>query len=383
MNKESCSKGLAYNIMAIFYYLSYMFPVNRKKILLIMTHDDSDQGNVGSVYKYFQKKDPNLVFKKFKRGHYTFKRNNNFLRNLFLIFIVLPYHMATSHTIFMDNVFLPFSAIKPKKDTRLVQLWHGTGSIKKFGLDFEEGWVKDSGLRVNSRTTHFIVGSRWMKEVYKTAFRAPENKIYNLGCPRTDIFFNQNHIKEAKHEFNGEYPHLAKKTIILYAPTFRDDKESYIKLNIDELISNLDNDKVLALRFHPHIANKVNIDEIASKKYSNRIIDFSHYPKLNTLLINTDILITDYSSIIYEYALINKPMIFFAYDLKKFEISGRGFYEDYLSTIPGPIAYNTQELVDIINNKSFMKYDLDKFKAFFLEKCDGKSRERLYKLLME
>ncbi len=69
----------------------------------------------------------------------------------------------------MDNVFLPFSTIKVKEDTRLVQLWHGTGSIKKFGIDTEEGWVKKLGISTNKNTTHFIVGSSWMKEIYQNS----------------------------------------------------------------------------------------------------------------------------------------------------------------------------------------------------------------------
>ncbi|GAB4318033.1 MAG: CDP-glycerol glycerophosphotransferase family protein [Methanobacteriaceae archaeon] len=381
MNKESFYKGLAYNIMAIVYYLSYLFPINRKKILLIMTHDSSDQGNVGSVYRYLQQKNPELIFKKVNRDNYAFKRKNLF-RNLFFMFVVLPYHIATSMIIFMDNVFLPFSAIKPKNDTKLVQLWHGTGSLKKFGMDFEEGWIKKRGLKVNLHTTHFIVGSTWMKEIYKTAFRAPENKIYNIGCPRTDIFFDKKLIKEAEEEFSKKFPQLNDKTFILYAPTFRDDEETSIELDIEKFMSNMDEKIILGLRLHPKIAKKFELGEIVSKNHWGRVFNFSRYPKLNTLLINTDILITDYSSIIYEFAIMKKPIIFYSYDLEKFEKSGRGFYKDYKSNVPGPIARNTQELVDIIKKKSFMSYDMDLFQDVFLDKCDGNSRKRLYNLLL-
>ena len=76
-------------------------------------------------------RDPDLIFKKVTRENYTFKPNKNLFKNLIYMFIIVPYHIATSKTIFMDNVFLPFSSIKIKKDTRLVQLWHGTGTIKE------------------------------------------------------------------------------------------------------------------------------------------------------------------------------------------------------------------------------------------------------------
>ena len=350
-----------------------------------MTHDNTDEGNVGSTYRYFQEQDPDLIFKEVNRENYTFKMNKNLFKNLIHMFISVPYHMATSKTIFMDNVFLPFSAIKIKKDTRLVQLWHGTGAIKKFGLDCEEGWIKKLAVNTNGNTTHFIVGSKWMKDVYKTAFGAEDNKIFNIGCPRTDLFFNKAILQEKRDEFFSSYPELSGKKIILYAPTFRDEEynadEIKIHLNIDELMSNLDDSYVLGLRFHPRIAGKVNLSKYSTGDYQNRVFDFSHYNKLNTLLICCDILITDYSSIIYEYALMKKPMIFYSYDLSKFEKSSRGFYEDYKTAVPGPVVFNTEQIATIIKNYPADSYNMDEFLGIYLENCDGNSRKRLYDLL--
>jgi len=385
MNKTAFFKGISYSIMAVFYYLSYLFPVNEKKILLIMTHDYSDEGNVGSTYRYFQKQNSDLVFKKVTRENYTFKKDKNIFKNLIYMFISVPYHMATSKTIFMDNVFLPFSAVKLKKDTRLVQLWHGTGAIKKFGLDCEEGWIKNRAIKTNKNTSHFIVGSSWMKDIYKTAFGAEDDKIFNTGCPRTDLFFDKIVLQEKKDEFFKSYPELQDKKIILYAPTFRDNEDTAgeikMHLDIDKLMFKLDDSYVLGLRLHPHIACKVNLDKYSQESYYSRIFDFSGYNKLNTLLICCDILITDYSSIIYEYALMKKPMIFYSYDLAEFEKSGRGFYEDYRTAVPGPLAFKTEDLVNIINSDVITNCNLDDFLAIYLENCDGNSRKRLYDLM--
>ncbi|MCK9152260.1 CDP-glycerol glycerophosphotransferase family protein [Methanobacterium alcaliphilum] len=381
MDKAKLFKGIAYSLMALFFYISYLFPVNSKKILLIMTHDDSDEGNIGSVHDYFKKRDPDLIFKKITRDDYNFKINKNIIRNLLIMFIYLPYQISTSHIIFMDNVFLPFSSIKPKKNTQLIQLWHGTGSIKKFGVDSEEGWIRDRAMAVCKNTTHFIVGSNWMKNIYKTAFKAEDEKIFNIGCPRTDLFFNEDSIKSKSLEFFKEYPELKNKKIILYAPTFRDGEDVEIRLELDKMISKLKDVYVLGLRLHPHIAGDANIEEMFSKEhYSDKIYDFSHYPKLSTLMVSSNILITDYSSIIYEYALLQKPMIFYSYDLETFEKKDRGFYGDYKTSVPGPIAYKTDEIIDMINKGSY-GYDLSEFLSIYLENCDGRSRERLYGLL--
>ncbi len=385
MNKLAFFKCTSYHIMAVFFYLSYLFPINKKKILLIMTHDNTDEGNIGSTYRYFQKQDPTLIFKEVTRDNYTFKSDKNLFKNLIYMFISVPYHMATSRTIFMDNVFLPFSAVKLKKNTQLVQLWHGTGAIKKFGLDYEEGWVKKLAVTTNKNTTHFIVGSSWMKDVYKTAFGAEDDKIFNIGCPRTDVFFSKAALQEKKDEFFSSYPELSGKKIVLYAPTFRDKKYNSgkinIHINIDELMSNLDDNYVLGLRLHPRIADNINLDEYIGQ-YQNRVFDFSSYDKLNTLLICCDILITDYSSIIYEYAIMKKPMIFYSYDLPEFEKSGRGFYENYKTAVPGPVVFKTRQIADIIKNYPADEYNIDKFLDIYLENCDGNSRKRLYDLLM-
>ena len=388
MDKNSYFKRIAYFIMGIFFYLNYLFSVNEKKILLIMTHDESDDGNVGSTYRYFKEREPDLIFKKVTRENFTFKLNKNLLKNIFYMFIIVPFHISTSKTIFMDNVFLPFSSIKVKDNTRLVQLWHGTGAIKKFGLGCEEGWVKKLGISTNRNTTHFIVGSSWMKEIYKTAFDAEEEKIFNIGCPRTDLFFNEQILQERRNEFFYNYPELMNKKIILYAPTFRDNEnklnEIQIHLDIDKLMSKLDESYVLGLRLHPHFANKFNLNKNTTIHYQNRVYDFSHYNKLNTLLICCNILITDYSSIIYEYALTRKPMIFYSYDLDVFQKSDRGFYGDYRSIVPGPVVIRTDEIVNIISKEVNSNiYNINEFLNIYLENCDGNSRERLYQLLMD
>ncbi len=387
MDKNSYFKRVAYFLMGIFFYINYLFPVNEKKILLIMTHDDSDDGNVGSTYRYFQERNQDLIFKKITRENFTFKPNRTLLKNLLYMFIIVPFHISTSKTIFMDNVFLPFSKIKVKDNTRLIQLWHGTGAIKKFGLECEDGWIKTLGIDTNRKTTHFIVGSSWMKEVYKKAFGAEDEKIFNIGCPRTDLYFNRHILQERWDKFFNDYPGLVDKKIILYAPTFRDNQkkldEIQIHLDIDKLMSKLDDGYVLGLRLHPHVSSNIDLGKYISESNQSRVYDFSHYNKLNTLLVCCHVLITDYSSIIYEYALTRKPMIFYPYDLDEFEKSGRGFYGDYRSTVPGPIAFETDEIVNIINKKGNSDiYNINEFLDIYLENCDGNSRERLYQLLM-
>ena len=373
MNIEYLVKQVAYTLMAVSYYISYPFKVKKDKILLIMTHDDTSEGNIGLTQSYFQKQNPNLKFEIVKKEDYSFK--SNCLHNLIKMFIKTPYNIATSKMIFLDNVFLPLSKINLKKETKLIQLWHGTGTLKKFGLDSESGWIKNLAKNISKKTTHFIVASNWMKNIYKTAFETNNENVYNIGCPRTDVFFDDNKLDNMKDLFYKEYPDLKNKKLILYAPTFRDDElNGTIHLNVKELLDNLPNEYVILLRLHPHIASK-----LTDENLENRIYNFSNYNRLNTLLVISDVLISDYSSIIFEYSLLNKPMIFYAYDLDEFKQHSRGFYEDYESVVPGPIVKKTKDLVPLILNPDIN--DLKQFRQKYLENCDGESVKRLYTLL--
>lgn len=386
MNKKAILKRTSYLFMALVFYMSYLFRVDKKKILLIMTHDSSDEGNAGAVYSYFNQQNHELVFKKVTRDNYTFKKDVHLIKKLLYLFLAVPYHMATSGTIFMDNVFLPFSYIKLKGDTRLVQLWHATGSIKRFGVEYEEEWVQNLAVGTIRNTTHFIAGSNWMKEIYKTAFKTAEDKIFATGTPRTDLFFNQTIIAKREKEFYQDHPELKDKKLILYAPTFRDEEteqdEIDIQMDMDHLLSQLGEEYILGLRFHPYIRSKVKIDHILNGPYQNRIYDFSNFKRLNTLLFCSAILITDYSSIIFEYALTGKSMIFYPYDLDKFENNSRGFYENYHEMVPGPVAFKTSDIAGIINEDALYSYDNESFTKMYLERCDGNSCKRLYELLM-
>lgn len=373
MNKESLIKQTAYTLMAITYYISYPLKVQDDKILLIMTHDDSSEGNIGLTKNYFQKQNPNLKFKIVTKDDYSF--NENLLLHLIQSFIKIPYHMATSKMIFLDNVFLPISKVKLKKETKLIQLWHGTGSLKKFALDSESGWIKKLAQNVSKKTTHFIVASNWMRGVYETAFEVNDDRVYPIGCPRTDLFFDKNLLKEMYNNFYLEYPELKNKKLILYAPTFRDNElNTDVHLDIDKLLNNLPEEYIIGLRLHPYIASSLNVNVL-----NDRVYDFSDYNRLNTLLVVSDVLISDYSSIIFEYALLNKPMLFYAYDFDEFKENSRGFYENYESVVPGPVVKETTELIPLILNPKVN--DLKYFREKYLENCDGDSVKRLYTLL--
>ena len=373
-----------------------------------MTHDESYEGNVLYTGEYFKSKDHNLSIKKLTKNDYDFKKKSGILK-LINFFIIAPYHIARSKSILMDNIFLAFAYTKFKKNVSVVQLWHGTGTIKKFALDSEEGEVKKLAKKSNSRNTHLIIGSNKMFSIYKSAFGMENENIFPIGSPRTDLFFDEKFITSKINNFYERYPELSNKKIILYAPTFRDDdlnnikyqtltkekkeKNLYLNVEILDTLKKLDEDYILALKLHPAISRHFSIKNMnIEKSLKNRIYDFSNINNdqennknitLNSLLLISDVLISDYSSIIFEYSLLNKKMIFYPYDIKEYGEKSRGFYFDYENFVPGPIFYSAEaiskEIIKEMDENN--EHTIKEFKAKYMDKSDGNSTERLYRIL--
>lgn len=364
-------KTVGYWIFALFYNVSRLFPVNPKKVFLVATHDNSPEGNVGIVADALKKKDESMKL-------VWFTRDNKVTRP-FDFFVVKAFHLATSSYVFLDNEFLPMAYFHFRKQVKVVQLWHGTGTIKKFGQDVNEGKLKKLEFKANTNITHLIVNSEAVKKEYASAFGIPLEKIFVLGLPRTDLLLEKNYLEDKKKELLDEYPRLRGKKCILYAPTFRDDEVELpqIHLDLDEMSMRLREDEVLLIRLHPHVAKQVSKVFDAGKW--NNIINMSEYSGVTTLLAASDVLITDYSSIVFEYCLRKKPMLFYAYDLEQFEHDGRSFYRSYSDFVPGRIVKNQKELCDALESEEFDEND-----AFIRDNftfLDGRSTARLFELI--
>ena len=266
----------------------------------------------------------------------------------------------------------------------MIQLWHGTGTIKKFGQDVNQGKLKKLEKRANSNITHLIVNSEEMKELYAGAFGIDKALVYPIGLPRTDELLGR--IRHAEDTgFNSDRDRIMKsygipkeKKLILYAPTFRDNTDQAPKILefIHQLRSELPQEYILLLRLHPFIAEEFTARHKELLAIPG-VCQTSSEKDLNALLMASDLLITDYSSVIFEYCLRKKPMVFFAYDYQEFSNQGRGFYYDYESFVPGPVAYTVEEVLELI-----IKEDFDFWKPeSFIEKnyayTDGKATERL------
>lgn len=367
-------KTIFYLLFAFIASISKVFPLNNNKVAFIMTHEKDSSGSIGYIHNYLNQKNTFRCF-------FITKEDYRLLSfyNIWKGFFLNPFHLATSKYVFLDNVFLPMAFFKFKREVKVVQLWHGSGAIKKFGQDVNIGYLATLEKRANSKYTHIIANSKKMIEIYTSAFNVPRHKIFPVGLPRTDFFFNEHKKEEAICQLYHRYPAIREKKAILYAPTFRDDNYDNAKIIqfISSISQKIGDNYVLLLRLHPSIDKKiVKIDNL------KRVINVSNYSNVNALMVASELLITDYSSIIFEYSLLGKPIIFFAYDYHHFK-NLRDFYYDYEKFVPGPIVYDIEELLNLIYIWEFDTEKIMNFKRENFDYLDGKSTERVINLIFD
>lgn len=305
--------------------------------------------------------------------HFETKQPLHFIRAIF--------HLATSSHVIVDNYYGFLAATNFDSNVKCVQLWHAAGAMKHFGLqDLSNGNRTTRALmRFNTvyhRFDHVIVGSDEMIPVFKNSFGLPEERYIRTGIPRTDFFFDDIQKRKSAKKLRLDFPMIRDKKVILYAPTYRDGKfhATDLSIDLDKMYENFKYDYVLFLRLHPAVNGEF------ENKYPGFIYNVSSYSTINDLLIGTDILITDYSSIPFEFSLLNRPMIFYAYDLDDYAQS-RGVWENYTEQVPGPVVYTTKELIQTIVDKEFHVDKVPQFAEKWNKYSNGNSANKLIKVL--
>ena len=284
--------------------------------------------------------------------------------------------VLTSKVIVTDDYvkYLRYFPLRPEQ--KVIQLWHGCGAFKKFGQRGTNLPVA-TDLSTHSQYNLVCVSSEKVRSIYADAFDINYEKVRALGAPRTDIYFNKKLISKKKREIYSKYPKLFFKSVILYAPTFRDTEgdrnEFHPELDFDLLSKSLRRNQILLICPHPLMEAP-----ILQKKYHNiwEMRDFS----TNDCMFISDMLITDYSSVIFEYALLHKPIAFFCYDLLRYD---RDFYLKYPDDLPGDIFKTQEELTEFLRCRK--KHTLpDKYNSFvekYMSACDGHSCERIAQII--
>ena len=274
--------------------------------------------------------------------------------------------------------------LKPKKKQVFLQCWHGT-PLKRLGFDLEhwdnvlntmDGMKKRYKIEAE-KYSYFLSPSKFASEKFISAWNLKEigkdNIMIEEGYPRNDFLYNytEKDVENIKKKIFGyyylEYEKLIKKKkIILYAPTYRANQHEtgvgYTykeEVNFERLRNIFGDDYIILFRPHYFIANQFDFE-----KYEGFVYDVSEVDDINELYVISDILITDYSSVFFDYANLKRPMIFYMYDLEHYRDESNGFYFDVEEVLPGKIVKTEDDLIDEIKRVSSNFQYNEKYKKF-------------------
>lgn len=349
--------------------------IEKNKVLFISDVRENIEGNFEYIWKYLDEYKYNKVV--YLKGD---RRNNGGI----LSFNRMIYDFTTSEVILLEDYFRYTSFVRLKKEQELCQLWHACGAYKKFGYSRLNG---NENIKIHQgykKYTKVITSAEAIRENYAEAFGISIEKTKATGVPRTDIFFDEQCKAEKCAKFYEEYPELKNKKIILFAPTYRgkraeDASYEFGEIEFESLYQQLKEEYVIIFKWHPALYNNLKRKHILvydESKYKDFFYDMSEKREVNDLLFVADILVTDYSSVIFDYALLNKPIIYFMYDIEQYE-GGRGLYYELEEYLYGPIVKTTNDLIMAIKEEKNFKIERQKFMDKFMSACDGCATERV------
>lgn len=357
--------------------------LNSNQVLFLSDVRDTLGGNLKVMYDYLDSD----VYKKIVSLKADRRIKRSIKEKIKLIKL-----LSTSKYILLDDFSNSISLMIPRKNQEIVQLWHGPGAFKKMGYsrpDHKKGLFSKYASHRNY--TKAIVTSPMIEWCFKEGFGMEKKGVVSApGFPRCDCFFDENYIKKVKDKFYKEYPILKNKKIILFAPTYRGTNlkvanYEFDKLDLDLLYEKLSSEYVFVFKWHPAIYNNMQLDILENydfTKYGDFYWDLSKYRDINDLLIVSDILVTDYSSVIFDYVLLDKPVVYFTYDLEEYE-SNRGLYYPFDDYVYGSVAKTSLELATSIRKGKMMKEKRKEFKNKFMSSCDGNSTKKTYDFIFK
>ncbi|MBQ3281912.1 MAG: CDP-glycerol glycerophosphotransferase family protein [Eubacterium sp.] len=359
----------AIGVMQLFYELFKLFPV-RKKIVFI-----SRQADEPSL-------DFRLLADDIKRSHPDYEivmlcrmLNSGIMSKISYAFHILrqEYHMATSKALILDSYCIAASVLTHRKSLLVIQMWHSVGTMKKFGysiLDKPEGSSSRIAhlMKMHHGYSYVLCAGEGYRDHLAQGFNVDPSIIKIFPLPRVELLQDRDHIDKKRKEIFTAYPELdnGKKNIV-YVPTFRKADDEDFDDALHKLDQALDHEKYnLIVKAHP-------LSVYHGQKFSTagNFLICDEFTSMDMLLV-ADAVISDYSCIIYEAAVLMKPLFFYTYDYDSY-MSTRDIYMDYKKEIPGPMEGDAAALAKAIDGME--SYDYDRLSAFLHKYVHTTGRE--------
>lgn len=349
-----------------------------------------ERGNgISPSLKYmlnYMKKNTDYKIKKFSLMANTvepevyYKRAKDYIREI-----------ATAKAIFICTANDLTGYFKIRPETTYIQLWHGCGVFKKVGLStidkaFGKSAASHKEYPINTNYSYVTIASPELSWIFEESMGIDKDSgiIVPTGVSRSDEFFDPQFRENCYKKLYEKIPQAKEKKVILYAPTFRGQVATCTSpdvLDVKAFAEALGDEYILIFKHHQSV--KV-VPKIPEEYEGTFAFDMTRGKgmNINELMTVADICISDYSSLVFEYSLFERPMIFFAFDLEEY-IDERGLYYDFDEITPGPILKTNEEIIDYIKHidEKFDKQVVIDFKNRFMNCCDGHASERIAALI--
>ena len=329
--------------------------VDKNKVIFAEMHSNTLPSSMMAVYDALKAsgKDITLYVRDIKDMSWpeTFRFMKAFMKDY-----------AAAGYVYICSYFLPVSSCKKREETKVIQLWHSGGLLKKMGYDTLDDIPKSYKGNVTANYDLVTVSAPVCVNYWKKALRLPAGITKPLGLPRTDIYFDKKWTDKCRARFEKIYPEAKGKRVVLYAPSFSGNaaspKAPGLDMGLEKAFANL-NDVFLIVRPHP-LMRRV-YPQYFDKRYKAISTD--------RLLPVTDLLITDYSSNLLDYSILRKPFIKFCPDIEEYE-KNRGFYADPRS-FPAPFITKKDELIKCVEYIGIFGPKIGKFCSIIFHSYSG------------
>jgi CDP-glycerol glycerophosphotransferase len=287
----------------------------------------------------------------------------------------------------VTNSRMPLWIPKPRHCTYL-QTWHGT-PLKRLAVDMDEVHMpgtstqryKENFIKESSNWDFLISPNGYSTEIFRRAFQF-EKEMIESGYPRNDYLYLANN-SDTINKIKQTYDIPLDKKVILYAPTWRDNQfyavgkyKFDLDLDLSLMREKLGDEYVIILRMHYLVSENFDLGP-----YEGFAFDFSNHEDIRDLYLISDLLITDYSSVFFDYANLKRPMIFYVYDIDMYRDKLRGFYFDFENQAPGPLVKTTKQVIDTIKEIESEEFQVPiSFNSFYEKFCyleSGQSSKRV------
>ncbi len=372
-------------INAIYQINSHIAPRNGRRVLLMSESRCPMNGNLKALDDRIKERGldvrtgKRLDRQRLKMSYWFVKtlEDDNDLKILWT-WLRLAFVTANKDFIFVDDYSTFFNNVRLHPKTTLVQVWHAGVGFKAVGYArFGKRGTPNPWRCCYRQLDYAIVGGEFLRDVYAEVFGIDRERCLPYGLMRLDNYLDAKRVVDFRRDFYQKNPDWQGRKVILFAPTFRGPGQRtsyypYEMLDWERIYDFCGDEYLFVIKQHPFIPKPVTIDE----KYADRILDFSSYPDINELFYVTDILITDYSSNIYEFSLHGKPMLFYAFDKEEYELM-RGLHRTLDRHAPGKVCRTTAELLEAIEKGDFETERLRRFVRENFDSTEGLASDKV------